>query len=404
VTANQYDDAPEGVGEPIDPAVRARIVELTKFDKKRSGTDWADDTSRRIGTCIPLTVEQRSQVRTFLAQNTPVNGQPPGGAGVPNGTPGHRQPLAELALDRDGLDCLPEPEPLIAETIDRRTVAVIAGHYGTCKSFLAQAWTGSITTGRPWMGRPVDTDGGRVLYVAAEGAHGLNQRFAAWEYAWNQRKRIPRERLTVIPRPVNLMRADDVAELCAMAVGVDLVIVDTLARCMVGADENSARDIGLVVDALYRVRDATGDGSVLGLHHTGKDRATIRGSSALEDGVDTVYLSEGDVRNLTVKRTKRKDGPTDDELQFQLNPVDGTSSAVLSRLVENVRITDSETKILSHIRSHYATIPFTRAELVKTSEVSQATVYRAVTTLVDLGKLAGVGRGNAIKFQLVDDD
>jgi hypothetical protein len=105
--------------------------------------------------------------------------------------------------------------------------------------------------------------------------------------------------------------------------GYGFVIVDTLARCAVGADENSARDMGIVVDSLTRVRDATPDGSgvVLAVHHSGKDGKTSRGSSALEAGVDTVYFTEARGSLVTASRTKRKDGPTPDLHNLTLQPV-----------------------------------------------------------------------------------
>jgi hypothetical protein len=55
--------------------------------------------------------------------------------------------------------------------------------------------------------------------------------------------------------------------------GHDFIILDTLARCMVGADEDSAKDCGIVVDALTRLLSHTpgGRGVALGVHHAGKD-------------------------------------------------------------------------------------------------------------------------------------
>jgi AAA domain len=79
----------------------------------------------------------------------------------------------------------------------------------------------------------------------------------------------------VLPRPVNLTNAAEVRNLAALIDwnGYGFVMLDTLARRMVGADENSAGDCGIVVDALQHLREATpnGRGVVLGIHHTGKD-------------------------------------------------------------------------------------------------------------------------------------
>ena len=90
------------------------------------------------------------------------------------------------------------------------------------------------------------------------------------------------------------------ANLAALIVwgGYSFVILDTLARCMVGADENSAKDCGVVVDAMTRLLGRTpgGRGVILGVHHAGKDGKTLRGSSAFEGAADTVYFTSRDAR------------------------------------------------------------------------------------------------------------
>jgi hypothetical protein len=295
-----------------------------------------------------------------------------------------RRPLSDLVLDREGLAQLPEPEPLIEDTLDRRTVALVAGYHGTLKSFLVQDWAACIATGRMWQRREVQ--GGRVLYVAAEGAHGLNPRFTAWEYAWQ--RTIPADRLHVIPVPVNLMHADEVTELCDLARGVDLVILDTLARCLVGADENSARDMGIAVDALYRLRDATGNGTVLAAHHTGKDRQTTRGSSALEAGVDTVYTTEGDSRLMVLARTKRKDGPIDDSLRLKLSPA-SLSACLVSAIGADMRPTMEA--LMSAFMSAFGDNGATKRELREVAGMAPATFQRALTDLLKQGALVNTG-------------
>jgi hypothetical protein len=312
--------------------------------------------------------------------DVPPPDHPPGAAAES----ARRTPLRERLLGREALAHLPEPEPLITDTIDRRTVAVIAGHFGSLKSFVLQDWAASIATGRNWMNRPVHQ--GSVLYVAAEGAHGLHPRFTAWEYGW--RRNIPDDQLAVLPEPVNLLDATAVAELCGLAAGRTLVVIDTLARCLVGADENSARDMGIAVDALYRLRDATRGGTVAVAHHTGKDRSTIRGSSALEAGVDTVYTTEGDSRLMKLSRTKRKDGPKDDQLQVRLNPV-LESGVIVSAIATdmNGRARD----LMSVFVSAFSATGATKAELRTAADMPPATFNRSLNELVNAGALVNHG-------------
>jgi hypothetical protein len=159
-----------------------------------------------------------------------------------------RRDLASRAFSRDRLRELPQPEPLITDTLDKRTVILLAGNRGSLKSFTLLSWAASIATGTAWLGRTV-ADSGRALLVAAEGAYGQHLRIESWELA---HRSVPDDALTVIAGPVNLLRNDQVHELCSFvaAGGYKFVALDTLARCTVGGDENSARDMGLAVDAL----------------------------------------------------------------------------------------------------------------------------------------------------------
>jgi hypothetical protein len=315
--------------------------------------------------------------------------------------PGEREvgrPRIRL-LTRSELGALPEPAPLIENTLDRRTVALLAGYWGTLKSFIALDWALSLATGHPWQGRPTIT--GPVIYVAAEGAYGIHKRVDAWEYAWGGGKPTPDDMLRVYPAPLNLLRPDEVRELCAMADGAALVVVDTVNRCAVGGDENSAKDMGLFVDALYRVREATAGGAVLALHHTGKDKTTIRGSSALEAGVDTVYQTEGDHTGISLTRSKRKDGPPFDVHQLRLETM--LESGVVVR--HRVRQTAGETELVSHFVSHFSSTGAPAAQLRDSlPDMSRSTFYRALNALVSGGVLRNEGTEQRPFYRLAGEE
>lgn len=186
--------------------------------------------------------------------------------------PTPEQPLyADRILTRSALRELPDPEPLIDNVLDQGTTALLYGRWGTAKSFIALDWAASVATGRNWQSRPVEQR--RALYVAAEGAFGFKGRIDAWESGWHTK--IGDGDLHILPVPVNLTRPLDVANLAALIGwgGYSFVVLDTLARCMVGADENSAKDCGIVIDAMIRLLSHTpgGRGVLLGVHHAGKD-------------------------------------------------------------------------------------------------------------------------------------
>jgi AAA domain len=84
-----------------------------------------------------------------------------------NASANARPGLADKLLTRSALAELPTPTPLIDNVLDKGTVALLYGKWGTGKSFIALDWAASVATGRNWQGRP--TERLRVLYIAAEG-------------------------------------------------------------------------------------------------------------------------------------------------------------------------------------------------------------------------------------------
>lgn len=299
-----------------------------------------------------------------------------------------------LLLNRSALRDLPDPQPLIANVLDKGTCALLYGYRGTLKSFIALDWAASVATGRAWQGREVQPC--RVLYVAAEGAFGLKARVAAWEVGW--RTTIDDAVLSILPRPVNLTVAHDVANLAALIRdgGYGFVVLDTLARCMVGADENSARDTGVVVDSLYRLLDHTPGrrGQITGVHHTGKDGRTLRGSSAFDAGVDTVYAVARDGAVVTLNREKRKDGPESDRHELKLDLIEGTGSGVIgaSKLSNwSLESSPHAEALLSTFRQHFSNTGATNTQLRKTSELSEGSYYRARRELLKRGELVNDG-------------
>lgn len=298
--------------------------------------------------------------------------------------------LADALLNRSALRALPKPHALIGNVLDQGTTALLYGRHGTFKTFIALDWAASVATGRRWQNR--QTEQRRVLYVAGEGAFGFKQRIDAWETAWNTQ--ITDDDIDVLPRPVNLTRPLDVANLAALIEwnGYGLVVLDTLARCMVGADENSAKDCGVVVDAMTRMVGHTpeGRGVVLGVHHSGKDGKTFRGSSAFEAGADTVYSSIRDGGAAVLNREKRKDGPETDRHELRLDPIEGTGSCAIS-VHRGGGQTERADKLMSTFVQHFGPIGASKAELRNVAGLAPATFHRALADLLKAGDLTNHG-------------
>lgn len=235
-------------------------------------------------------------------------------------------------LDVEELERMPVPSPLISRTLSRGTYALLRGRDGSFKSFVALDWAACIASGHPWQGRPVEK--GRVLYVAAEGAYGIKDRVRAWER--HNSYRVPGGQFTLRVSTVNLFAGGPALEDLVTRVregGYALVVLDTLRRVSGGADGNGS-DMGVVVDAIDRIRHATSDGSVLVVSHTDKGDNDTRGYSGIEDDADAVWhVKRDDGMTFTVRCAKFKDGPDGEVINLAAKAVEvdgGRTSLALS--------------------------------------------------------------------------
>lgn len=247
-------------------------------------------------------------------------------------------------LDLDALDSLVPPDWLLSGYLPENSLGLMYGAPRSFKSFVALSWGLSIAYGIPWFGRPVRQ--GVVVYIAAEGAAGQRKRVAAWRVD-NGVEDIQAP-FYLLPRAVNITDpgGEDVQVLlCTLedvrrrtGLPVSLVILDTLHRCMAGADEDSAGDMGKAVASMDLIRERTG-AAVLALHHTGKDKDRgPRGSSALLGDVDVAVECARDTDTMLARlaTTKQKDHEEADPLTLKAIPVevaDGVTGELGASLV-----------------------------------------------------------------------
>ncbi|HEY7222178.1 MAG TPA: AAA family ATPase [Micromonosporaceae bacterium] len=223
---------------------------------------------------------------------------------------------AEL-WDTDGLDLIPDPEPLIDDLIDLDSLVWVIGKPGSYKSFVALDWCACVATGETWNGRPVHK--GPVLYVIAEGRAGIRKRVRAWEQATGHRMHGVAF-LTMAVQVSNEVGWSALAALVAELAPV-LVVIDTQARVTVGLEENSNTEMGTFVhriDQLRRVRGST----VAVVHHTSAVGERGRGATAIDGAADTIakVVDDGDGR-ITVSCEKNKNGAEWDDIRLRAVPM-----------------------------------------------------------------------------------
>ena len=213
------------------------------------------------------------------------------------------------------IEVLPDPVWLIDRVLVQNSLVALYGPWASFKSFIALDWALSLATGLPWLGRPVMRCD--VLYICAEGVGGLKNRIAAWKQHHGITGSIPGIR--VIPMAVNLMDPAEakrlilsvLAEQAASGFTPGVIICDTLARSMVGGDENSVRDTGTVINNADLIRRELGGITFLPVHHAGKDADRgMRGSTGLPGAVDTTFRVTRKDNSMSVELfcEKQKDG------------------------------------------------------------------------------------------------
>lgn len=215
--------------------------------------------------------------------------------------------IAEL-LDSSDLDDLPPLAPLVDDVLFLDTLTRLYGPSGVFKSFIVLSLAGSVGTGLDWHGKRVRQ--GLVIYLVAEGARGMGKRKRAWEQHHGRKM----TGVKFLPRPVQTL--DDewliLIEACRRLAPA-LIVIDTQARVTVGVEENSNKDMGIVVDRMEQLRAATG-ACVLVVHHSGHEQSERgRGASAVKGAMQTELGVTRAGRGLDSKVTLRTGKQKDDE-------------------------------------------------------------------------------------------
>ena len=302
------------------------------------------------------------------------NGHAPALSIVPDEPPAEPARRPRFTLVQAGtFKSRPAPECLVDGIFQVDSLAALVGPWGSYKSFIALDLALSVATGTPWAGRQVKQ--GPAVYISAEGNAALGLRLRAWEIA--RQKPLENVPLYILPDAVRLMEQVQVDELL-LAIGETvedapaLVVVDTLARAMTGGDENSARDMGLLVEGAERIRKTTG-AVVLFIHHPTKNGNGARGSGALPGAITTEVMVEKAANVVTLTCSKQKDMAEFEPFALTPNVVDldteGTTSVVLN-LAGGVTRSPTQHKMLAALREISPNGEATNAEWQSAAEAA----------------------------------
>jgi hypothetical protein len=237
---------------------------------------------------------------------------------------------------------------------------------------------------------------GSVVYVAAEGAGGL----AARRDAWLQHFGLSLGNIWFIDQPVNLLDLGEVWDFIdaikAKCSAAELVIFDTKARCMAGADENSAKDDGLQVANCNLIQRSL-DCAVAVIHHSGASDLRERGSTVSRNAADSVIAFQRSDDLITVSCSKLKDGePWPDESYSFVSVADSVVLLPSGRVAtEFGKLTAQQIKTLQALAldvfdPHGAKL----GQLIELTKLPESSLFRVLSTLKRLGLISQGAKGD----------
>jgi hypothetical protein len=213
-------------------------------------------------------------------------------------------------MTADEMSEQPRPFDIVEGLLYEQQVSVWYGMPKTAKSFLTLDLCCHVANGSAWGGRDVEKR--NVLVLPLEGRGTLIDRVRAWE-AHNKAKCPVVFRL----KPFDLNDKDDVADVIAyvQANNIGLVVIDTLARATPGTDEDRAKDMGVIVTRLDRIKDASAH--VMIVHHSNKG-GSMRGSIAVAGAADLIVklTRSGEQRMAIIEENRH--GRDGEVLRFTL--------------------------------------------------------------------------------------
>jgi hypothetical protein len=298
-------------------------------------------------------------------------------------TPEAAPPTRRRLFHADELDSLPPPTWLVPGEIPAGGFTVLFGPSGTGKSFHALEYALRIAQEH------------NVVYIAAEGVNG----YAARKNAWCQHHAKPAGGLHFWQEALPLLDSNAVHGFITEITPLNpqLIVVDTLARCLLGGDENSAKDMGLFIEACANVQRTTG-AAVLVVHHTGKNGASERGSSALRGASDSMIELTNDDGLITVSSSKSKDSQPFTPYYRRLIEVGDSCVLVHADRVLQLpggRLTEKQRKVLETLNMPtFVDIGAKTTVLCNATGIPEPTMYRMLSTLMTLGYITRGAKGD----------
>lgn len=302
-------------------------------------------------------------------------------------------PMAESEtkfINANRLKEITTPEYILTNfPIYHRAMNALVGASGGGKSFVSLMISAELA---------VNIKTGSVGYLAAEGLSGYSGR---WE-AWKKHHKQDSDRLIFYPEPVNMMNKESMQDFIEDAGKNDVcfIVIDTVARCMIGGDENSTKDMGMFISNVDDMMRELNCGVLL-VHHTGKD-GSMRGSSALYAACESVLFLNRNDEIVTIHNQHDKGGKNKHQkempsktykfisVEVEIKDEIAQSAVLVSSnqvddSIEHNGLNENQQIIFDLVETHKSMTP---KQIIEATELSSSTVYYNLGKLVDANYLA----------------
>jgi hypothetical protein len=299
----------------------------------------------------------------------------------------------------------PAGEYIIDDVIPEADIGVIYGPSTGGKSFVTIDMGMAIARGIPWRGKKVKQ--GKVVYIVAEGGGGFRKRLKA--YAMHNDIDLADVPFGVIHAAPNLLDAGQVKRICASIErnGARVIVVDTFAQSMPGANENAGEDVSKAISHIRGVGRKVGAMVIL-VHHTGKDATKgARGWSGLRAAADFELEIVREGENRMINTTKQKDGDDSERWGFKLLEV-AIGMRDDGKVITSCVITESDVPVASGVKGGGAAekVKFgpweqavfdTYAELAVGGDVLKSEIVLRVADKMDKPESLKIRRATALR-------
>ena len=294
----------------------------------------------------------------------------------------------------------PEPEWLIKGIIPKEGFAQIYGRENCGKTFVVLDWALSIATGSNWA-NDLEVLQGPVIYVFGEGRTGLKARVNAWLEHHEVERTEAAVPFYAVDQPPQLTKKDDVIKFVEDIIDQlekkpRLLIFDTLARAIIGVDEDKAKEMGIVVAAADHFRRAFGC-ATLAVHHSGYDDKHGRGSSAVPGGLDATIHATKKPNELSINLECEKQKESEYFKPIKIDLIgskkltdEGKPLTLVStyggegKATPKKGSTKNSAKLLEYMIANQ-TLPVSYSDLRDTKVIPAGSFSRALTDLVEEG-------------------